>query len=294
MNPIGQHIIDSITLGSSYALLGISIALIFGIMRLINFAQGELIMVGAYGATIVEKSSWPVILLVMIVTPVIFALAMERIAFRPVRETTDATLLVTSFAVSYLLQNLAMLFFTATPRSINLTPNLDLSFRFDGIVVPRFDIALVLATVVLLVGLSLFLGRTRLGIYLRAASEDFTTARIMGVKANRIIAVAFAISGLMCGVSAFFQVVQTGEVYPTMGENALLVAFIATALGGLGSVLGAVIGGYILGTLTIFLSAYLPANLDVYTNVFAYLLVIVVLTTRPQGIFVPKTARTRV
>lgn len=290
-----QHLVDTITLGSLYALLGLSIALIFGIMRLVNFAQGELVMVGAYGATMfVKNSPWPIVLLVTLLVPILFALAMERIAFRPVRGASEATLLVTSFAISYLLQNVAFLVYGATPRSINIAPSLGRSLHLGQVVVPILDFATVGAAIFLLIVLSIFFKKSVLGIQLRAAAEDFTTARILGVRANRVIAVAFAISGLLCGVAAYLLVAQTGEVYPTMGLNAILVAFVATTLGGLGSLPGAVIGGYLFGAMTTFLGAYLPAGGRVYTDAFGYALVIVVLIVRPQGLVVPRTARSRV
>jgi branched-chain amino acid transport system permease protein len=289
-----QQLVNAVTLGSIYALLGIGISLIFGIMRLVNFAQGELVMVGAYGATIVQHRSWLIILLVTLATPIVFALAMERIAFRPIRQANDATLLVTSFAVSYLLQNVALLIFSGTPRSINLAPALDESVRAAGLVIPKLDFATVAATAVLLVALSLFLARTRLGLHMRAAAEDFTTARLLGVRANRVIAAAFAISGLLCGVAGYLQVSQTGQVFPTMGLDSILVAFIATTLGGLGSLPGAVAGGYLLGVISAFMGGYLPSNLSVYSDAFAYLFVIIVLITRPAGLITPRTARSRV
>lgn len=295
MSALSQHLVDTVTLGSLYALLGLSIALIFGIMRLVNFAQGELVMVGAFGATMVVGSSpWPVVILVTLLVPVVFALVMERVAFRPVRGASEATLLVTSFAVSYLLQNLAFLIYGATPRSINLAPVLGRSVHIGTVAIPNLDFATVGTTALLLVALSLFFKKTVLGTQLRAAAEDFTTARILGVRANRVIAVAFAISGLLCGVASYLMVAQTGQVYPTMGLNAILVAFVATTLGGLGSLPGAVIGGYLFGAITTFLGAYLPADARVYTDAFGYALVIVVLVARPQGLIVPRTTRTRV
>lgn len=294
MTDFGQHLIDSITLGSSYALLGLGIALVFGIMRLVNFAQGELVMVGAYGATMVSGSPWPVTVVVTLLVPVAFALAMDRFVFKPVRGAPEATMLVTSFTVSLLLQNLALLFFTATPRSVNLAPALNRSIKFSGLDVPLLDIVTVGATGCLLALLILFLNRTSLGMHLRASAEDFTMARLLGVRANRVIAIAFAISALLCGVAAYLQTVASGQVFPTMGLNAILVAFVATTLGGLGSLPGAVAGGYALGTITVLLGAYLPESLRGYTDAFTYALVILVLVKRPQGLIVPRTARSRV
>ncbi len=294
MHPLGQHLIDSVTLGSLYAIMGLSIALVFGIMRLINFAQGDLVMVGAYGATFVTHTPWLVTLVVTLVVPVLFALIIERVAFRPVRAASDSTLLVTSFAVSYLIESLALLFLSSTPRGITIAPVLDTPFHVAGFLVPWLDVATVGATAFLLFVLTWFLSRTRTGVYMRAAAEDFTTARLMGVRANRIIAVAFAISGVLTGVTAYLTVTQSGEVYPTMGLNLLLVAFVASAIGGLGSLSGAVLGGYLLGFITVFIGAYAPSSLTGYTQAFTYLVVIAILVYRPQGLLVSRNVRTRV
>jgi branched-chain amino acid transport system permease protein len=289
-----QHLIDAISLGSIYALLGLGIALIFGIMRLVNFAYGELVMVSAYAATELGHATLFVIIPVMLLVPLMFALVMERFAFRPVRQAAETTLMVTSFAVSYLLQNLAMLIFGATPRSINLSTTFSESFSVGGLSVPKLDIATVVTTVVLIVALTLFLKRTRLGIQVRAASEDFTMARVLGVRANIVIASAFGISGVLAGAASFLLVSQTGTVFPTMGQTAVLAAFIATVLGGMDSLVGAVAGGMILGLLTVALESYLPSSLQQYQQAFAYIVVIMVLVGRPDGLFVPKTSRTRV
>jgi len=274
--------------------MGLSIALVFGIMRLVNFAQGDLVMVGAYGSALFSHAPWVFTLIIVLVVPILFALIIERIAFRPVRMASDSTLLVTSFAVSYLLESLVLLFLSATPRGVNLAPALGHPFNIAGLLIPWLDVATVGSTAVLLVGLSWFLSKTRTGVYMRAAAEDFTTARLMGVRANRVIAAAFAISGLLTGVTAYLTVAQTGQVYPAMGVNLLLVAFVATTIGGLGSLSGAVLGGYILGAITIFIRAYLPAQLASFTQAFTYLIVIFILLYRPQGLLTSKLNRTRV
>lgn len=294
MTTIAQHLIDTLTLGSLYALLGLGIALVFGIMRLVNFAHGELVMVAAFAATVVADVPWPLMIATMLVVPVALALLMERVAFRPVRDAHETTLLVTSFAVSYLLQNVVRLIFGSTPRTINVSTTLNEAFTLGGVVIPKLDIATVGATAVLLVALTLFLSRSRLGVQMRAAAEDFTMARVLGVRSNRVIAMAFALSGLLAGVASYLIVAQSGAVYPTMGLNAILVAFIATVLGGLGSLTGAVLGGMVLALATVLLDAYLPAGARDYTSAFAYAAVILVLVLRPQGLIVPKTARTRV
>jgi branched-chain amino acid transport system permease protein len=294
MTEIVQHLVDAISLGSLYAVLGLGIALIFGIMRLVNFAHGELVMVGAFAAVTVGDAPWPVVILVVVVVPVAFALLMERIAFRPVRGAHETTLLVTSFAVSYLLQNVALLAYGATPRGIELSNMLSKSLSIGHVTVPRLSVATIAVTASLMGALSLFLRRSGLGIQMRAAAEDFTMARVLGVRANRVIATAFAISGALAGVASYLIVAQSGSVYPTMGVAPLLVAFVATVLGGLGSLWGAVAGGMALGLITVALDAYLPVGLRGYRDAFAYAAVIAVLVWRPQGLVIPRWSRTRV
>lgn len=294
MTELIQHFIDAITLGSIYALLGLGIALVFGILRLVNFAHGELVMVGAYGAIEVGHGPLWLLIPVMLIVPIAFALLMERLAFRPVRGAAVTTLLVTSFAVSYLLQNLALLIFGAAPRSINVSTTFSESLTISGVSIPKLDIATVATTVVLVVALTIFLKRTRLGVQIRASSEDFTMARILGVRANRVIAGAFCVSGLLAGVASFLLVSQSGAVYPTMGQTAVLAAFVATVLGGMDSLIGAVTGGMLLGAVTVLLQSTLPADLQDYQQAFAYIFVIAVLVGRPNGLLVPKTSRSRV
>ncbi len=294
MTEVLQHVVDALSLGGLYAMLGLGIALIFGIMRLVNFAHGELVMVGAYAGVVVADAPWFAKLAVVVFVPAIVAVVMERVAFRPVRGAHETTLLVTSFALSYLLQNVALLIWGATPRGINLSSTLSGSLTVGELVIPRVSVAAVVTTLVLLGGLSFLLLRTSFGVQMRAAAEDYSMARVLGVRTDRLIASAFAISGILAGASTYLIVVQNGSVYPTMGINALLVAFVATVLGGLGSLSGAVVGGLVLGCLTVALDAYLPLDLRAYRDAFAYTIVIVLLLWRPQGLIVPRTARSRV
>lgn len=289
-----QHVIDAISFGSLYALYALGIALIFGIMQLINFAHGELIMVGGYALVLLGHPAWPLLVLATLAVVVVFALAMERAAFRPVRGASPATLLVTSFAVSFLLQNLATLILGGLPRSTNVSTSLSQSFSLGSLSIPKLDVVTVGVTAVLLVLLGLFLGKTRLGVQMRAAAEDFRMARILGVRANTVIAAAFAISGVLAGIASLLLVAQTGQVFPTVGSGPVLVAFIATVLGGMGSLRGAVLGGYVLGAITVALQAYLPLALRSYRDAFAYGAVIAMLLLRPQGLIVARSAVTRV
>jgi branched-chain amino acid transport system permease protein len=294
MTELVQHAVDAISLGSLYALYALGIALIFGVMQLINFAHGELVTVGAFALIVASAWAWPLLLLTALVVTVIFAVGMERVAFRPVRGADPTTLLVTSFAVSYLLQNLFILIFGALPRSADVLPGLSGSIDVWGVAVGKLNLVVIALTAVLLASLSLFLKRTATGMQMRAAAEDFEMARLLGVRANRVIAVAFALSGLLAGVAAILLVARTGTVSPTIGVAAVLVAFIATILGGMGSLVGAVLGGFGLGIITTTLQIALPVDVRPFRDVFVFAIVIVVLVLRPEGLIATRAAQRRV
>ena len=286
--------IDGLSLGSLYALFALGIGLVFGIMRLINFAHGELMMIGAYGLLFLVSPPWPVRVFVVLGLTIVAALAMERVAFRPARGADADTLLVTSFAVSFLLQNLAILVFGSLPRSVAIWPFLTRSVDIGGYTVQNIDLVTVGVTAGLLAAFGLFLGRTRLGVQMRAAAENFTMARLLGVRADTVIAAAFAASGLLAGVASIILVQQTGIMQPTIGVTPVLAAFVATILGGLGSLVGAVVGGYFLGGLTVALQATLPLAYRSYRDAFVFGIVLLVLFLRPQGLLVHRSTYTRV
>ena len=289
-----QHVIDAMTTGSLFALYALGIALIFGIMGLINFAHGELIMVGAYTIILIGHPPWPVMVIATIGMAIVFALAMERIAFRPLRGANPATLLIASFAVSYGLQNLAILTEGSAPQGTSVSTWLSESFQIGSVSIRKLDAVTLGVTLVLLIALGLFLQRTRMGVQMRAAAEDFRMARILGVKANTVIATAFGISGLLAGIGAYLLVAQTGQVAPDLGSNPVLYAFVATVLGGMGSLRGAVLGGYVFGAIFVALQSSLPLELRSYRDAFAFAAVIVMLLVRPQGLIVARSAVTRV
>jgi branched-chain amino acid transport system permease protein len=289
-----QNAIDAISVGSLYALFALGIALIFGIMRLINFAHGELIMVGGFALYLGRDLPWPVLIGLAIAACVVVALLMERIAFRPVRGADPTTLLITSFAVSFFLQNLAIMIFGSLPRTANISTKLTESFSAGSLTIPWLNVVTIGVTAFLVVALGAFLGRTSVGLQMRAAAEDFRMARALGVRANVVIATAFAISGVLAGTASALLMIQTGTVTPTIGSSPVLIAFIATVLGGMGSLRGAVLGGLLLGVLTVALQSYLPLELRYYRDAFAYGAVILMLIARPQGLVVARSLVTRV
>jgi branched-chain amino acid transport system permease protein len=289
-----QNLINALALGSLYALIALGMALIFGIMRLVNFAHGELLMVGGYALVFLAGPPWPVLLLATLVIVLLFAVGMERVAFRPVRNASASTLLVTSFAVSFFLQNSAMLIFGPLPKTTNISTTLIESWTVGAIYISKLSVLTVALTLVLLTLLGLFLAKTTIGVQMRAAAEDFGMARLLGVRANTVIATSFAIGGLLAGVASFLLVAQTGAVTPQMGLAPVLVGFVSIVLGGMGSLQGAVLGGFLLGLISVTLQAYLPYTLASYRDAFTYGIVLVVILVRPQGIIVARRERQRV
>ncbi|RNL62608.1 branched-chain amino acid ABC transporter permease [Nocardioides marmoriginsengisoli] len=281
---MAQNLINALSLGSLYALIALGIALLFSIMGLINFAHGELITIGGY--TLLAFHGLPLAVAVALTVAVVVAaaLTMERLAFRPARGASGETLLMTSFALSLLVQGGVLLKEGADPQSVNVLGSLGASVDVGGMTIGKLDVAIIGVTGVLLIGLAWFLRATPLGVQMRAAAEDFTMARALGVRADRVVATAFGVSGAFAAVAAVFLVARTGTLTPSMGLTPVLLGFVAIVLGGLGRLWAAAIGAYVLALLSVMLQAYLPTGLAAYRDALVYLGIIVILLFRPHGI----------
>jgi branched-chain amino acid transport system permease protein len=288
-----QYLISSLSLGGLYALMALGLVIVYGILRLVNFAYGELVMIGGYGLLLFGDSPlpWIIVALLSVIVAVIAGVLMERIAFRPVRDSSPTTMLITSFALSTLLQSVALLTVSPRPRAPRLPSIFVESFTIGGLQIKIVDLIGIIIGVLALVVLTVFLRRTVIGLALRAAADDFTMTRLLGVPANRVIAAAFAISGLMAGIVALFWIGRTGQTYPTVGLQPVLIAFIASVVGGMESLRGAVLGGYVLGFLTMGLQTWLPQGVNNYRDAVMFGIVIVVLLLRPQGLIRPAYSR---
>ena len=304
MQAIVQNIIDALSLGSLFALTSLGIGLIFGIMRLINFAHGDFIMIGAY-ALIVPSSAvastmfigaWPpaAVVAAVIFIVILFAIACERLAFRPLRGADPSVLLIASFALSFLLQNAVLTIYGGRPKGVDLWPALVKPFVFGDIRLPRLQLVMIGATVLLLLLLVLFLRRTAIGRQMRASSEDFMMARFLGVRANRVIAVAFAISGLLAAVISLLFVVQNGVLKFDMGVPLVLAAFVGTVVGGMGSLVGAVIGGFVVGIASVFFQIVLPLEMRINRDAWVFGLILIILLLRPGGLVKVKAVQERI
>lgn len=289
-----QTALDALNLGAIYALTALGVGLIFSVMRLINFAHGELITTAGFTAYLLDGAPLAVRLAGAAAAAIVLALLMERSAFRPVRRADAATLLVTSFAVSYLLQHLIVLVFGARPLGVSLLPELGETLAIGAVRVPRLEIATIAVTLLLLGALLWFFHRLPIGIQMRAAAEDFTMARLVGIRADRIIAAAFAISGFLAAFLGVYQAAQSGTVSYRMGVDLVLIAFVASVVGGMGSLAGAALGGLVVGIVSICLQAFLPEAWRPYRDAFLFGLFLVFLVARPQGLVFRRSQRERV
>jgi branched-chain amino acid transport system permease protein len=294
MELVVQQLINAIALGGVYALLALGLAIVFSIMGLVNFAHGEIMTLGGYAmffVTVQFGAPLPVVFLAAILTAMVTALLMERIAFRPVRGSSVATMLLTSFAVSVILQVTFQNVISPRPRGVQLPPELSQVVEVLGVGIGLIQLLAIVMVLVSLGLLTLFLRRTTLGISMRAAAQDFSVARLMGIRADGVIATAFAISGLLAGVAAFLWVAQRGSVDPAMGLTPVIKAFIASVMGGLGSLPGAVVGGFVLGIIEVTLQAWLPQEALPFKDAITLTLVIAILLWRPQGLLGRATDR---
>ena len=280
-----QQTVNALALGGTYALLALGLAVVFSIMGLINFAHGELMTISGYTLMYCGISGLPFAVSVplAILAAVLAAVAMERIAFRPVRGGSGATMLITSFAVAMILQVLFQNFISPRSQAVALPQILSQSVHLGNVIIGVNKIAAIGATVLMLIFLDHFMNRQKTGIAMRAAAADFAVARLMGIRANTVIAGAFAISGLLAGVAAVLWVSQRASVDPLMGFTPVLKAFIAAILGGLGSLRGAVAGGFMLGFIEVYLAAFLPQELQEFRDPIGLGLVVLILLFRPNG-----------
>lgn len=281
-----QFTLDALSLGSLYALMALGLVVVYGVLKLVNFAYGELIMVAGYSLYLLDGSPFPwlVMAIVAVFMAVLGGIGTELVAFRPVRERSVTAILITSFALSTLLQNAALLFVSPRSRQVPLPELFTQTVMIAEVVVPVRNL-IAIATAIILLGLfALLLRRTVLGIALRAAASRFRMARMLGVPANLVISMAFAISGFFAGIVSLLWLGRIGSVVPAIGLEPLLVAFIACVIGGMRSLVGAVVGGYLLAFIDISLNNLLPQDLLRFRDAFTFSLVIILLVLRPEGI----------
>jgi branched-chain amino acid transport system permease protein len=282
-----QQFINALNMGSIYALVAIGLTVVYGILRLINFAHGDMMTVGAYLALAVLSSlalpAWTALLIPVFVVAALGVL-IERLAYRPLRGAPEVAMLITSLAVSSLIENGATMTLTAQPRPVRLPAELVQRINALGINFAVMDGVIVALAVALMIALSLFVRRTTIGIAMRACSENVRVTQLMGIDVNRVIAVAFAISAGLAAVAGVLWSGKFGIVDPFMGFVPGLKAFVAAVIGGIGNIPGAMLGGYLLGFAEVFFVAFMPPEVSGYRDAFVFVLLLVVLLVRPTGL----------
>ena len=279
---------DAFGLGAIYALMAVGIGLVFGVLRLVNFAYGQLIMAGAY--VLAYTSGWPVAasIVACFAAVVALSLAMDRLVFRPLRSAAPATMLVTTFAVSFLFQAVALIIDlrdgTLGEIATSVAP-LNQVVTIGGVEVRKVTFVAVGVALGALIALALVLTRTTIGLQTRAAAADFRTARLLGVRANRVIAFAVFVSGLLAGAVAVLLTVQSPFVQPDFALENTITVLVGVVVGGIDRLWTATLGGFAIGFVSVLVNAQLPTDKTVFLPSVVYGLVIVVLLLRPAGLF---------
>ena len=279
--------IDAIGLGAVYALMAVGIGLVFGVLRLVNFAYGQLIMAGAFSLALASEWDWPVwagIILCFAVV-LVLSLAMERLVFRPLRLQSPAVMLVATFAVAFLLQSIALLWFGPLGKPAASLATLNRPVTVGSVDVRKITIVAIVLSALCLLALVLLLARTSLGLQMRAAAMDFQTARLLGVRANTVIGTAVVVSGLLAAVVAVILTVQFPLVTPGFALQDTIIVLAGVVVGGMNKLLSATLGGFAIGYVSGLLSGALPTDQSQYLPSFVFGLVILVLLVRPGGLF---------
>ena len=284
-----QVIVDAFGQGATYALMAVGIGLVFGVLRLVNFAYGQLIMAGAY--TLAYTSAWPVLWSIVACFAVVIALSilMEFAVFRPLRSQSPTVMLVTTFALSFVLQSVALLIDIRDGQigqPVASLASLNQSVQIAGVDVRKVTIVAVLVALGTLGGLALLLGRTEIGLRTRAAAADFRTARMLGVKANQVIGLAVVLSGALAAAVAVILTVQTPFVTPDFALHETIIVLVGVVVGGIDRLWTATLGGFAIGFVSGIVNGLLPTNNTVYLPTVVFTLVILVLLLRPAGLFV--------
>jgi branched-chain amino acid transport system permease protein len=282
-----QTVVDGVGIGAIYALMAVGIGLVFGVLRLVNFAYGQLIMAGAFALALADEWEWPAWAGVVLCLVVVVALtmAMERLVFRPLRTQSPAVMLVATFAVAFLLQAIALLWFGPLGKPATALVSLNRPVSIGDVEVRKITLVAIVVAVVALVLLTALLERTNIGLHMRAAALDFHTARLLGVRANRVIGTAVLLSGLLAATVAVLLTVQNPLVTPGFAFNETIVVLAGVVLGGMSRLISATLGGFAIGFASGVLGGALPTDQSQYLPSVLFGLVIVVLLIRPSGLF---------
>ena len=280
-----SNLFNGLSLGSVYAIIALGYTMVYGIAKMLNFAHGDVIMVGAYICFCAMNylglnAILSVVLSVIVCT--VLGIVIEGIAYKPLRDAPSLSVLITAIGVSYFLQNAALLIWTSNPKSFTSVVSLPALTLFDGeLVISATTIVTVLVCLIIMVALTLFINKTKIGKAMRACSEDRDAARLMGINVNRTISITFAIGSGLAAIAGVLMCSAYPTLMPTTGSMPGIKAFTAAVFGGIGSIPGALIGGLLLGIIEIFAKAYIGTQ---FSDAIVFGVLIVVLLIKPTGI----------
>ncbi|MBR5217768.1 MAG: branched-chain amino acid ABC transporter permease [Oscillospiraceae bacterium] len=279
-----QLLLSGITVGSLYALIAIGYTMVYGILRLINFAHGDIFMMAGFFMVYLCAGMSPLVALpLVLIMTVVLGVLIERVAYKPLRTAPRMSVMISAIGVSYLLQNLATYVTGGLARAYPEIPKLKDTIQLGSVSVNWITIITPVLTILLVVVLVLLINHTKVGMAMRAVSRDFETAQLMGIKINNVISVTFIIGSFLAAVASVLYFTNYGQVSPMIGAMPGLKAFVAAVFGGIGSIPGAVIGAYIIGVCESFIKA--NETFSVFSNAFTFALLIFVLLFRPNGLF---------
>ncbi|MDO4796106.1 MAG: branched-chain amino acid ABC transporter permease [Brachymonas sp.] len=281
-----QQFVNALSLGSLYALIAIGYTMVYGILRLINFAHGDVFMIGGYlafyGATAFMMPWWVAVIVAIALTAV-FGMGLERVAYRPLRDSPRISIMISAIGASFLIENLAIVLFDARPKAFPVPDFFASTFVLGGVHVSMVSVVIPVVTALFLAALLWVVYRTKTGIAMRAVSTDIDAARLMAIDVNRIVAFTFAVGSGLAAIGGIMWALKYPRLEPLMGIMPGLKCFIAAVIGGIGSISGAVLGGLLLGLIELMTIAFLP-ELTGYKDAFAFVLLIVVLLVKPTGL----------
>ena len=279
-----QQCLTGISLGGAYALIAIGYTLVYGILRLINFAHGDIFMMAGYFMIFAMASlPWFIAIPVTLIVTILLGVTIERVAYRPLRDAPRISALISAIAVSFFIESLAVVVFTGQPRPVLQPEWLVAEWQVGGVRILPLTAFVPSMTIVLVAILLYVVYRTKPGLAMRAISKDIETTRLLGVRVDNIIALTFCIGSALAAASGIMWALRYPQVHPYMGIMPGLKAFIAAVFGGIGSIQGAVIGGVALGFVEIMTVAFMP-ELSGYRDAFAFVLLVLVLLFKPTGL----------
>jgi branched-chain amino acid transport system permease protein len=281
-----QQLANGISIGSLYALIAIGYTMVYGILRLINFAHGDVFMMAAYFMVFSMVNfglPWYVSAVLVILATVVLGVLLEKIAYGPLRDAPRMSIMISAIGASFLLENLAVYLFTGVPKGFPDIAFLTKAIDFGGVSLSVATIITPIVTIVMLFVVLFITNKTKIGMAMRAVSKDFETAKLMGININRVISTTFVIGSALAAIGAILWGSKYPSIIPLMGVMPGLKCFIAAVLGGIGNTTGAVLGGFILGMSEIMLVSFLP-SLTGYRDAIAFIILIIVLLVKPTGL----------